>query len=85
MKKKIIYKALQCSNSGGLYDAKKPQKTSEVYFKKYEPLFYFWFSFWLQTDSNNTKLNLAQFFQSCDNPKSNCILSLLQESQGSEL
>lgn len=45
--------------------------------KKYEPLFYFCFSIWLQTDSNNTRLNLAQAFQSYDNPKANYMFSLL--------
>lgn len=76
MKKRIIYKAFQCYKSAGLYDAKKIE-ISDAYIKKYEPLFYFWFSIWLQTDSNNTMLKLAQSFQSYDNPKANFILSLL--------
>lgn len=43
MKKRIIYKAFQCYKSAGLYDAKKIE-ISDAYIKKYEPLFYFWFS-----------------------------------------
>lgn len=60
-----------------IYADVKKKKSQMPTLKKYEPLFYFCFCIWLQTDSNNTRLNLAQAFQSYDNPKANYMLSLL--------